>query len=62
MALCGRAVRRLHPLDSGQFMHFVVLNGYQDGDCDTEHLVLTVSSCLMLRRVNWLQFLVYSLA
>ena len=38
---CGRAVRCLLPLDSGRFMHLVVLYGYQGADADPEQLALT---------------------
>ena len=38
---CGRAVRCLLPLGSGNFMHPVVLCGFQGADVDAEQLALT---------------------
>ena len=38
---CGRAVRCLLPLASGQFLHLCVLYGYQGADTDAEQLALT---------------------
>ena len=35
---CGRAVRCMHPLGLGRFMHQVVLYGYQGADSDPEQL------------------------
>ena len=38
---CGRALRCLLPVDSGRFLHLVVLYGYQGADGDAEQLSLT---------------------
>ena len=38
---CGRVVRCTLPLGAGQFMHLVVLYGYQGADSDPEQLALT---------------------
>ena len=38
---CGRAVRCMSPLGAGQFMHLVVLYGYQGADADPEQVALT---------------------
>ena len=38
---CGLAIWCLLPLDSGSFMHQVVLYGYQGADFDEEQLALT---------------------
>ena len=38
---CGRALRCVLPVDSGRFLHLVVLYGYHGADRDAEQLSLT---------------------
>ena len=49
---CGRVVQCTLPLGGGEFMHLVVLYGYQGADSDPEQSLLRQISCLMLLLVS----------